>query len=58
MQQDNIVLSGRKRMDSAMVVIRPVGLPNSRDTIPIRPVTNQVLFLLFQGHHKLLIDNI
>ena len=31
---------------------------NSRDTIPIRPTTNQVLFLEFQGHHKLLTDNI
>ena len=30
---------------------------NSRDTIPIRPTSNQVLCLEFQEQHKLLTDN-
>ncbi|MFC1927045.1 hypothetical protein ACFLW7_00500 [Chloroflexota bacterium] len=30
----------------------------SRDSIPIRPVTKRALFLEFQAHHKLLINDI
>ncbi len=41
-QQYNVVLNSRARVHSAIIIVRPRSVPNSRDTVPIRPATNQV----------------
>jgi hypothetical protein len=51
-------LSGKERVDSATVVIRPLGVPDSGKAITTMHVANQVLFLEFQAHYRLLTDDI